>query len=106
MGLTLPFSHQLQHRTYLQVSVSEADALPLLWELYSGGGVNCGASKYFDWKQFRLLSHFIGSFRALLPINCTLSLKNVKSCKKKSTKKLKQPNSQESQLCGSKNIEN
>ena len=29
---------------HLQVIDCEADALPLLWELNSGGGVNCGAS--------------------------------------------------------------
>ena len=46
----------------LQVIDCEADALPLLWEINSGGGVNCGDSMYHDWKQFQFIyAHFIGS---------------------------------------------
>ena len=45
-----------------QVIDREADALPLFWEINSGGGVNCGASMYYDWKQFHLYAHFIGSY--------------------------------------------
>ena len=58
---------------------AEADALPLFWEFYSGGGVICGASMHYDWNSFYLFAHFIGSF-ALLPINCTLSL-NIEQAK-------------------------
>ena len=74
-GLTPPppssFTHHLS--IIFKCRTAEADALPLFWEFYSGGGVICGASMHYDWNSFYLFAHFIGSF-ALLPINCTLSL--------------------------------
>ena len=73
-GLTPPppssFTHHLS--IIFKWLTAEADALPLFWEFYSGGGVICGASMHYDWNSFYLFAHFIGSF-ALLPINCTLS---------------------------------
>ena len=44
----------------LQVIDCEADALPLLWEINSGGGVNCGAGYTSPEGEALLLSVMVG----------------------------------------------
>ena len=65
------FTHHLCIFKWL---TAEADALPLFWEFYSGGGVICGASMHYDSKQFQYLPILL---EALLYINKLYSLETV-----------------------------
>ena len=54
----------------------ETDALPLFWEIFSGGGEICGASIHQEWKQFQYLFFLLEANR-FMTIKCSLPMPSI-----------------------------